>query len=93
MTVTLELKPSVEATAKAEAQAQGIAVEKYLQASLEQTLPHPQDRNLETIRQQRIETLVRLQGKYAGLPGGSEGFAAQKKEEKAREERHWQGKT
>ena len=38
-----------------------------------------------------MEFLSHLQGKYAGLPGGSEVFAARKEEEKALEERHWQG--
>ena len=40
----------------------------------------------EAIRQRRMEILSRLQGKHAGLPGGSEEFATQKAEEKAREE-------
>ncbi len=93
MTVTLELKPGVEAVAKAEAQARGVAVENYLQAFLEQTLPVPPQQGLDAVRQQRIAILERLHGKYAGLPGGgSEEFAAQKEEEKAREERFWQDK-
>jgi hypothetical protein len=92
MTVTLELKPSIEAAAKAEAQARGVAVENYLQAFLEQTLPVPPQQDLEAIRQQRMAILERLNGKYAGLPGGSEEFAARKEEEKAREERFWRDK-
>lgn len=92
MTVTLELKPSIEAAAKAEAQARGVAIENYLQSFLEQTLPVPPQQDLEVIRQQRMVILERLNGKYAGLPGGSEEFAAQKEEEKAREERFWQDK-
>jgi len=88
MTVTLQLKPAVEAAAKAEARARGVAVENYLQAFLEQTLPVPPQQDLEAIRQQRMAILERLNGKYAGLPGGSEEFAAQKEEEKAREERY-----
>ncbi len=92
MTVTLELKPMVEAAAKAEAQARGVAVENYLQAFLEQTLPVPVQQDMEAVRQQRMAILERLNGKYAGLPGGSEEFAAQKEEEKAREERFWRDK-
>ena len=87
MTVTLELKPSIEAAAKAEAQARGVAIENYLQAFLEQALPAPPQQDRETVRRQRMAILERLNGKYAGLPGGSEEFAAQKEEEKAREER------
>ena len=92
MTVTLELKPNVEAAAKAEAQARGVAVENYLQSFLEQTLPLQTEQDPEAIRQQRMAILDRLNGKYAGLPGGSEEFAAQKEEEKAREERFWRNK-
>jgi hypothetical protein len=92
MTVTLELKPNIEVVAKAEAQARGVAVENYLQAFLEQTLPVPPQQDLEAVRQQRMAVLERLHGKYAGLPGGSEEFATQKEEEKAREERFWQDK-
>ena len=92
MTVTLDLKPTVEAAAKAEAQARGIAVENYLQSILEQVLPRPAVHDPETIRQQRMAVLNRLNGKYAGLPGSSEDFAAEKEEEKAREERFWQDK-
>lgn len=89
MTVILELKPEIEAAAQAEAQAQGLPVESYLQSFLERTLPRVSEaENVESIRQQRMHILGRLQGKYAGL-GGSEGFAASKAEEKAREERHW----
>ena len=40
----------------------------------------------ETIQQWRRKILSRLQGKYAGLSGGSEEFSAQKAEEKVREE-------
>ena len=89
MTVTLELKPTLEAVAKAEAQAKGVAVENYLQGILEQALPRPAVQDPETVRQQRMTILNRLNGKYAGLPGGSEEFAAQKEEEKVREERFW----
>jgi hypothetical protein len=92
MTVTLELKPTLEAAAKAEAQAQGVAVENYLQSILEQALPRPTAQDPETIRQQRMAILESLHGKYAELPGGSEEFAAQKEEEKAREERFWRDK-
>lgn len=81
MTVTLELKPELEAAAQAEARAQGVAVESYLQTFLEQSLPRPQAEDAEAIRQRRMEVLSRLQGKYAGLPGGSEEFAAQKEAE------------
>lgn len=89
MTVLLELKPEVEAAAQAEAQAQGMPVERYLQSFLERTLPRiPQAEHDEIVRQQRMEVLARLQGKYAGLSGGSEEFAARKVEEKAREEQH-----
>ena len=41
----------------------------------------------EAIRRRRMKILGCLQGKYAELPGGSEEYAAQKAEEKAREER------
>ena len=92
MTVTLELKPNVEAAAKAEAKARGVAVENYLQTVLEQAVPLPTEQDPEAIRQQRMAILDRLNGKYAGLPGGSEEFAAQKEEEKAREERFWRDK-
>ena len=92
MTVTLELKPAFEAAAKAEARARGVAVENYLQSILEQALPLPGAQDPETIRQQRMAILERLNGKYAGIPGGSEEFAAQKEEEKAREERFWRDK-
>ena len=92
MTVTLELKPNVEAAAKSEAQARGVAIENYLQSFLEQTLPLQTEQDPEAIRQQRMAILDRLNGKYAGLPGGSEEFAAQKEEEKAREERFWRDK-
>ena len=92
MTVTLELKPDLEAAAKAEAQARGVAVENYLQSFLEQTLPVSPQQDLEAVRQQRMVILERLNGKYAGLPGGSEEFAAQKEEEKAREARFWRDK-
>ena len=92
MTVTLELEPTIEAVAKAEAQARGVAVENYLQSFLEQTLPRPAVQDPEAIRQQRMAVLERLHGKYAGLSGGSEEFAASKEEEKAREERFWQDK-
>jgi len=91
--VMLELKPEVEAAAAAEARAQGVAVETYLQTFLEQSLPRPQVEDAEAIRQRRMEILSRLQGKYAGLPGGSEEFSAQKAEEKAREERHWRDRA
>lgn len=92
MTVTLELKPTAEAIAKVEAQMRGIAVENYLQNILEQALPTATEQNKEAIRQQRMAVLDRLHGKYAGLPGSSEEFAAQKEEEKAREERFWRDK-
>ena len=92
MTVTLELKPAAEAATIAEARARGIGVEDYLQSILEQVLPTTTEQDKETIRQQRMAVLDRLNGKYAGLPGGSEEFAAAKKEEKAREERFWQAK-
>lgn len=92
MTVTLELKPTVEAAAKAEAQMRGVAVESYLQSFLEQALPQTMEQDKEAIRQERMAILDQLHGKYAGLPGGSEEFAAQKEEEKAREERFWQDK-
>jgi len=93
MTVTLELKSSVEAAAKAEAQARGVAVENYLQTILEQSLPLPAEQDMEAVRQQRMAILERLHGKYADLPGGSGEFAAQKEEEKAREDRFWQSRT
>ena len=93
MTVTLELKPGVEAAATAEAKAQGIAIENYLQAFLEKSLPRPSEDDSDGIRKRRMEILSRLQGKYAGLPGGSEVFAASKEEEKALEERHWQSQA
>jgi hypothetical protein len=89
VTVILELKPEVEAAARSEAQASGMPLEHYLQLFLEHSLPRPQAEDAEAIRQRRMEILSRLQGKYAGLPGGSEEFSAQKAEEKAREERHW----
>jgi len=87
MTVTLELKPAAEAAAIAEARARGIGVEDYLQSILEQALPTTTEQDREAIRQQRMAVLDRLHGKYAGLPGGSDEFAASKEEEKAREER------
>lgn len=83
MTVTLELGPEIGAAAEAEARTQGVAVEIHLQTVLEQFLPRPQAEGADAIQQQRMEILSRLQGKYAGLPGGSEEFAAQKAEEKA----------
>ena len=92
MTVILELKPEVEAAARSEAQASGVPLEHYLQSFLERTLPQPpQEQDQESIRQQRLEILARVQGKYAGLPGGSEDFAARKEGEKALEERRWAG--
>lgn len=91
MTVTLELRPDTEAAAKAAAQAEGIRVENYLQSFLEQALPRLTEEATEHVRRQRTAVLERLQGKHAGLPGGSEAFAAQKEEEKAREERRWRG--
>ena len=93
MTVTLELKPTVEAVAKAEAQARGVAIENYLQSILEQALPQTAEQDKEAIRQKRMVVLERLNGKYAGLPGGSDEFAAQKEEEKACEERFWRDKS
>ncbi len=90
MAITLELKPTVEAAAKAQAQAQGVAVENYLQSILEQALPRPAAQDPEAVRQQRMAILSRLHGKYAGLPGGSDEFAASKEDEKAREARFWQ---
>ena len=94
MAVTLELRPGTEAAAFAEARTRGTTLEHYLQAFLEQSFPaapsEAEDRDAE--RRRRQEILSRLQGKYAHLPGGSEEFAAQKTEEKAREERHWQNK-
>ncbi len=93
MTIMLTLKPEVEAAARTEAQAQGQPVEDYLQSFLEQTLPRPTEEDAELLRQQRMEMLNRLQGKYAHLPGGSEEYAARKAEEKALEERHWQAKA
>ena len=92
MTVTLDLKPTVEAAAKAEAQARGVAVENYLQSILEQVLPRTAVADPEANRQQRMAILTTLHGKYAELPGGSEEFASQKEEEKAREERLWRDK-
>ena len=93
MTVILELKPEIEAFAQAEAQAQGVPVERYLQSFLERTLPQTsKSESDDHIRQKRIEILARLQGKYARFPGGSEEFAARKTEEKALEERHWMPK-
>ena len=85
MTVTLELKPTVEAVAKAEARMRGVAVENYLQSILEEALPLPAEQDREAIRQQRMAVLDRLHGKYAGLPGSSDEFAAEKEEEKAHE--------
>ena len=38
MSITLELKPELEARAQARAEAQGLPVEEYLQAMLEQML-------------------------------------------------------
>ena len=78
MTVTLELRPDTEAAAKAAAQAEGVAIENYLQSFLEQALPSVAVTDAEPVRRQRLEILKRLQGKYSGLPGGSEEFAAQK---------------
>ena len=72
MTVILELKPDIEAAGKAEAQARGLAVESYLQAFLEQTLPPAAEQDRETIRRKRLAILDQLHGKYAGIPGGSE---------------------
>lgn len=90
MTVILDLKPEVEAAARSEAQASGMPLEHYLQSFLERTLPQfTQGQDQESIRRQRIEILARVQGKYAGLPGGSEEFAAHKEEEKDLEERRW----
>lgn len=90
MTVILELKPEVEAAARSEAQASGMPLEHYLQSLLERTLPQSaQGQDQESIRRQRMEILARIQGKYAGLSGGSEEFAARKEEEKVLEERHW----
>lgn len=77
----------VEAAAIAEARARGIGVENYLQSILEQALPLPAEQDREAIRQQRMAILDRLHGKYAGLPGSSEEFAASKQEEKVHEER------
>ncbi len=89
MTVILELKPEVEAAARSEAQASGMQLEHYLQSFLERALPQPlQEHDQESIRRHRLEILARVQGKYAGLPGGSEDFAARKEWEKALEERH-----
>ena len=90
MTVILELKPEVEAAARSEAQASGMPLEHYLQSFLERALPQP-PQDQESIRRQRLEILARVQGKYAGLSGGSENFAARKEEEKALEERRWVG--
>ncbi len=91
MAVTLELRPETEAAAVAEARTRGTTLEHYLQGFLEQSFPAAPSKSedLEAERR-RQEILSRLQGKYAHLPGGSEEFAAQKAEEKAREERHWQ---
>ncbi len=88
-TVILELNPDIEAAGKAETQARDLAVESYLQAFLEQALPPAAEQDRDTIRRKRLAILDRLHGKYAGIPGGSEEFAAQKEEEKAREERFW----
>lgn len=70
----------------------GVAVENYLQGFLEQAPPQTREQDKEAIRQERMATLNQLHGRYAGLPCGSEEFAAQKEEEKAREERFWQDK-
>ena len=80
MTVTLDLKPSLEAAVKAEAQVRGIAIENYLQSVLEQAILHPAKQDKEALRQKRMVILDKLHGKYAGLPGGSEEFAAQKEQ-------------
>lgn len=88
MTVTLELKPEIEAAAYAEARAQGMPLEHYLQSFLERTLPQTSKSETDDeTRQKRMEILARLQGKYACFPGGSEEFAARKAEEKALEKR------
>lgn len=93
MTVILELKPEVEAAARSEAKASGMPLEHYLQSFLERALPQPpHEQDQESIRRRRLEILARVQGKYAGLPGSSEDFAARKEEEKALEERRWNGK-
>lgn len=89
MTVTLTLPPDAEAAAQAAAQAEGIAVESYLESFLERTLPRPVTGDAVQVRRRRMGILGQLRGKYAGLAGGSEEFAARKSEEKAREERHW----
>jgi len=88
MTVTLELKPNLEAAAKAEAQVRGVAIENYLQSIVEQAIPYPAEQNKEALRQKRMVILDQLHGKYAGLPSGSVTFALDKEAEKAREARH-----
>jgi hypothetical protein len=88
MAITLELRPEVEAAARAEARSRGVGLESYLQALLEHTIPAPSE-DPESIRRQRLAVLGRLQGKYAGLMN-SEEFSARKQEEKAREERDGQ---
>ena len=77
----------LEAVAKFEARARGVAVENYLQSILEQALPLPAAQDPKAVRQQRRAILETLHGKYGEMPGSSEEFAAQKEEEKAREER------
>lgn len=67
--------------------------ETYLQASQKDFPSRPSGEDVEAARQWRLEILSRIQGKYVGLPGGSKEFAAQKAEEKAREERHWPDRT
>ena len=88
MTVTLDLKPSLEAAVKAEAQVRGVAIENYLQSILEQAILYPAEQDKEALRQKRMVILDQLHGKYAGLPGSSVTFALDKEEEKAREARH-----
>ena len=88
MTVTLDLKPSLEAAVKAEAQVRGVAIENYLQSILEQAAPYPAEQDKEALRQKRMVILDQLHGKYARLPGGGVTFALDKEEEKACEARH-----
>lgn len=81
--MALELRLGLEDTAIAEAQAQKMALESYLQVFLKKYfLRSPKDAS-DKVRGHRVEILSCLQSKYVGLPGGNEVFAAHKKEEKA----------
>lgn len=66
MTVTLHLKPELEAGLLAEAQAHGMDVERYLQALVEQEVcnSQPRDGTESTIRSEAVRRMLEFGDKH-----------------------------